>query len=157
MDLKFEKRDIVEVVSEYVDLDGPHGVTRPYYLARCPFHDDSNPSFHVFPTTQWCCCYACWSEGGDVISFVQKHLGIPFKAALKIACDQSSPEDMVKKRIRNMAEDETYDLVGLSKRMNNLLDRHGYERGLHIQGLIDQQLYVRNFRRIELILKRNGV
>lgn len=39
-------------------------------VGRCPFHDDSTPSFVVYPLTNTFYCYGC-GKHGDVIDFVQ--------------------------------------------------------------------------------------
>jgi DNA primase len=63
-----EQSRIEEVVGEHVSLR-PAGVGSLKGL--CPFHDEKSPSFHVRPTVGLWHCFGC-SEGGDVISFVQK-------------------------------------------------------------------------------------
>ena len=37
---------------------------------RCPFHDDSSPSFYVYPETQSFYCFGC-QVGGDVITLAK--------------------------------------------------------------------------------------
>jgi DNA primase len=59
---------IEEIVGEQVALR-PAGVGSLKGL--CPFHDEKSPSFHVRPAVGLYHCFGC-SEGGDVISFVQK-------------------------------------------------------------------------------------
>lgn len=58
------KLDIVEIIGEHIDLDR-------HYRARCPFHDDTNPSFSVNATGQFFYCFGC-GAGGDVIAFQQR-------------------------------------------------------------------------------------
>lgn len=60
--------DILAVVRSYgVELRQRGG----YLTGRCPFHDDKEPSFAVYPKTQTFKCYGCGS-GGDVVDFVEK-------------------------------------------------------------------------------------
>jgi DNA primase len=68
-----ERSAIADVVGEHVTLKSA-GVGSMKGL--CPFHDERTPSFHVRPPVGLWHCFGC-SEGGDVISFVQKidHLG----------------------------------------------------------------------------------
>lgn len=68
------------------------------YLAKCPFHDDSKPSFSL-DTKQgpWLFnCYGC-KEAGDVLAFVQKYEGVDFKEAVKIVERELAGWDTTKK------------------------------------------------------------
>jgi hypothetical protein len=49
----------------------------------CPFHDDSNPSFHVWQgsTDQRWGCFPC-SDSGDVLDLIQRVTGCTFREAL---------------------------------------------------------------------------
>jgi len=69
--------DIVDVVSRWVELR-QSGRT---HKGRCPFHDDRSPSFVVYPENKRWWCFAC-SEGGDVITFVQKIRNCGFREAV---------------------------------------------------------------------------
>jgi len=48
--------------------------------ALCIFHDEKNPSMHVYGTRVW--CYAC-NRGGDAIDVYQKLNGCDFITAVK--------------------------------------------------------------------------
>ncbi|MHB9134436.1 MAG: CHC2 zinc finger domain-containing protein [Armatimonadota bacterium] len=55
------------------------------WWGRCPFHQDSDPSFHVSPEKDggvWH-CFGC-GTGGDVISFVMRQRGVSFSGALRL-------------------------------------------------------------------------
>jgi 5S rRNA maturation endonuclease (ribonuclease M5) len=54
------------------------------YKACCPFHDDRNPSFHVYMHSKprWK-CYGC-DLHGDVVDFIRKKQGVDFKRAHEI-------------------------------------------------------------------------
>ncbi len=52
------------------------------FVALCPFHKDSHPSFLVSPDKGIAYCFACQS-GGDIFSFYQKIEGVDFRQALK--------------------------------------------------------------------------
>jgi len=51
-------------------------------MGVCPFHDDSSPSFAIYPETN---TYYCFSGcgGGDVVSFYMKLKSCDFKTALE--------------------------------------------------------------------------
>ena len=70
--------DIVKVIESYLPLikKGKD------YLAKCPFHDDSNPSMHVSPEKQIFKCFVCGTSG-NAIGFVMKYTHADFKEALK--------------------------------------------------------------------------
>lgn len=56
---------IADTVGRYIELRKRGGE----YIGRCPFHNDSNPSFAVVPRKEKAFCNACgWH--GDVIDFV---------------------------------------------------------------------------------------
>jgi len=73
-----DKLNITEVVGQYVQL---HKAGRTF-TARCPFHKEKTPSFHVSPERGTYMCFGC-GERGDVFSFVQKMESIDFPTALK--------------------------------------------------------------------------
>lgn len=73
-----DKLNITEVVGQYVQL---HKAGRTF-TARCPFHKEKTPSFHVSPERGTYICFGC-GERGDVFSFVQKMESIDFPQALK--------------------------------------------------------------------------
>lgn len=60
-----QKNDICEVVSRWVELRRKGS----YLVGRCPFHDDSKPSFAVSERLQRYKCFACGASG-DVVDFV---------------------------------------------------------------------------------------
>lgn len=74
-----ERARIEDVVGEHVALKAA-GVGSMKGL--CPFHDERTPSFHVRPQLGLWHCFGC-SEGGDVISFVQKIDGLGFTDAVE--------------------------------------------------------------------------
>ena len=49
--------------------------------ARCPFHDDKNPSLRVRVESGSFRCMTCGAHGGDVVSFHQQKYQQTFKQA----------------------------------------------------------------------------
>src|ERR1017187_687875 len=74
-----ERSAIDEVVGEYLQLRNAGGGS---LKALCPFHDEKTPSFNVTPARGLWDCFSC-SEGGDVISFVQKIDSLSFTEAVE--------------------------------------------------------------------------
>ena len=73
--------DIVDVVSEYVNLER----VGSNYRTNCPFHPDRTPSFFVSPSKQIFKCFGC-GVGGDAIKFVAIYEGISYlEAAIQLA------------------------------------------------------------------------
>lgn len=62
-----EQNDIVEVISEYVNLK-KRGRN---YVGLCPFHNEKTPSFSVTEDRQMFKCFGC-GQGGNVISFIRE-------------------------------------------------------------------------------------
>src|ERR1035441_9366364 len=74
-----ERSAVEEVVGEYLQLRNAGGCS---LKALCPFHDEKTPSFNVTPARGLWYCFSC-SEGGDVISFVQKIDSLSFTEAVE--------------------------------------------------------------------------
>lgn len=79
VELVKSKIDIVEVIGERVVLKkaGRH------FKGLCPFHSEKSPSFIVSSERQSFKCFGC-SEGGDVISFLEKYDGMSFLESLEM-------------------------------------------------------------------------
>ena len=81
--------DIVKVVSAYL----PVVRKGKDYLAKCPFHDDTNPSMHISPELQIFKCFVCGTSG-NAIGFVRKYEHLSFREAVKKVaeiCDYHDP------------------------------------------------------------------
>jgi DNA primase len=73
------RADIVDVVSEFVDLKHK-GIN---YQSCCPFHEEKTPSFFVNRERGTWHCFGSCDTGGNVISFIQKIKGFTFPDAVK--------------------------------------------------------------------------
>jgi DNA primase len=74
---------MLEVVGQYTQLKKAGGS----YMGRCPFHEEKTPSFSVDPAEKLYYCFGC-SEGGDLISFVQKKENLDFAQAIEALAER---------------------------------------------------------------------
>lgn len=70
---------VEEVVGDYVNLKRRGS----NMIGLCPLHGEKTPSFNVNPARGIFKCFGC-GEGGDAISFVQKHDSLTYVEALRI-------------------------------------------------------------------------
>ncbi len=87
--------NLVDLVSETVSLKPIHGGRD--FLGLCPFHDDKNPSFHVYPDRQTYRCWVC-DQGGDCFRWVMEMEKLPFPEAMESLARRARLEVPKKKR-----------------------------------------------------------
>ncbi len=75
--------DIYGIVSGYVNLKK----SGKSYSGLCPFHKEKTPSFSVDPAKQLYHCFGC-SEGGDVISFIEKMENLDFLESVEFIANK---------------------------------------------------------------------
>ena len=75
------RTDLVALVGESVSLSSRGGGRE--FVGLCPFHEDHNPSLHVYPDRQTYRCWAC-QNGGDCFTWVMEHDKVEFREALEI-------------------------------------------------------------------------
>ena len=135
VDIIRESSDILEVISQYVDLK-QRGSN---YFGICPFHDEKTPSFSVAPSKQIYHCFGC-NSGGNVFSFIMEYQKISFPEAVKFVADRYNIKIEYK---RNDFQSETYtglyELHNIAMKLyqDNLFSEEGsgaleylYKRGL---------------------------
>lgn len=71
------RTDIVRVIDGYVPLTKAGGE----WVACCPFHTESTPSFKVNAAKQFYHCFGCGANG-DAIKFLQEYRGLSFLEAV---------------------------------------------------------------------------
>lgn len=153
------KRDIVEFIEADVELVLHGSSDRPYYVGLCPFHDDKNPSFTVYPTTQRFICWTCYPEGGDVIDYVVRRDGKDFAQAVEIACKKQDTEDYLKSKLKALAQPkDDIDLeYTLSVRANKLTKTLDFYTLKEVLLFLDDAVRNRRFAEADAILKARGV
>jgi DNA primase len=72
------RADIVEIIEQFIRLK-KRGAN---YVANCPFHNESTPSFSVNPARGIFKCFGC-GKGGNAVTFVQEHEKLSFPEAIK--------------------------------------------------------------------------
>lgn len=116
---------LIETIKTRIDLVEEVGLvvalhkSGKAFRGSCPFHNERTPSFYVFAESQTWRCFGC-QEGGDVITFVEKHQGIAFGDVLRYLGEKvgvstqefasnDSPEEREalarKERLRQLNED----------------------------------------------------
>lgn len=76
--------DMVEIVRRYVDLKPMSG----RFVAPCPFHQETKPSFSVNPDLGFYYCFGCQASG-DVIDFYSRMNGLEFREALEALAEEA--------------------------------------------------------------------
>lgn len=97
------KNDIVDVIGSYISLNDKN-------KALCPFHNDHSPSFSVHPDKQIYKCFSC-GESGNVITFVEKFLGITFQEAVKMLADNAGIKLDIKTPKKTNKYDKYYEIT----------------------------------------------
>lgn len=92
------RTDLLALVSETVAMRPQRGGRD--YVGLCPFHDDRNPSMHVYTDRQNFRCWSC-QEGGDCFTFVMKRDRVGFREALELLAQRAGIELPEKFRITN--------------------------------------------------------
>jgi DNA primase len=99
-----ESADIVRVIGTYVSLKKQG----QRYLGLCPFHSENTPSFSVSPAKGLYYCFGCHA-GGDVFSFLMRHQGLDFLAAVRRLAVEAGvelePESPQEKKRRLLLEE----------------------------------------------------
>lgn len=111
------RTDLADLVGETIALSPKRGGSD--YVGLCPFHEDRNPSFHVYPDRQSWRCWVC-DEGGDCFSYVMKIEGVGFREALEMLARRANLElPRAHRRGGNAAGDtknRLYEVLGWAER-----------------------------------------
>ena len=102
-----DRVQIEEVVGEYVELK-KSGAS---YKGKCPFHDETSPSFYVHPDRGFYYCFGC-RKGGDAIRFLEEMEGRSFMESLRDLAGRAGvelPAEDVGGRARGREDDARRD------------------------------------------------
>ncbi len=135
VDIIRESSDILEVISQYVDLK-QRGAN---YFGICPFHDEKTPSFSVAPSKQIYHCFGC-NSGGNIFSFIMDYQKISFPEAVKFIADRYNIKiEFEKNDFQSESYTGLYELHNIAMQLyqDNLFSKEGsralaylYDRGL---------------------------
>lgn len=104
-----EKLDIVQLISEYIQLKK----VGANYRALCPFHSEKTPSFYVSPSRQLFKCFGC-GKSGNIFDFTMEIEGVEFKEALQILAKKAGVElkkESIEKRTEKQRLSEICELA----------------------------------------------
>ncbi len=105
-----ERNDIVDVVSQYVQLNRRSGSN---LFGLCPFHSEKTPSFSVSRSKQIYHCFGC-GKGGGVLNFIMEIENVGFvdavailakRAGMEMPEREDDPESRKKERILALNRD----------------------------------------------------
>lgn len=115
------KNDIVDVIGSYISLNDKN-------KALCPFHNDHSPSFSVHPDKQIYKCFSC-GESGNVITFVEKFLGISFQEAVKLLADRAGIKLNINVAKKTNKYDKYYEITDTVNKYfkNNIFSSNGQQ------------------------------
>ncbi len=125
-----DRLSIVDVVSQYVKLDRAGASLR----ARCPFHAERTPSFHVSPDRGTYHCFGC-NVGGDIFSFVEAIEGLDFKGALKVLAEKAGVPLVYERPEKRDERERLFELLEVAtifytSRLNDAAKKYLKDRGL---------------------------
>ena len=153
----FEKRDIIEMLTEDgLDLRQNYG-DREYYTCLCPFHDDRNPSFVVYPDIQRWTCWSCKPGWHDIIDYFRVKHGWDFVTARDFASTPLTDDEMLERHLKTQQLEGTIDMLHLTNRMHNLVELLGVYEARVVFQRIDQLLSQDRWIEAERLLRENGV
>src|SRR6185503_713870 len=102
--------DIVRIVQDYVTLKKAGA----NWVAPCPFHKETKPSFSVSPAKEMFFCFGC-HKGGSVFTFIMEIERVTFPEAIKLVAEKSGVplpkmEDDGRFEARQRESDQIIDL-----------------------------------------------
>ena len=143
--------NIVDLASETVALKPLRGGSD--YVGLCPFHDDKNPSLHVYPDRQSYRCWVC-DAGGDCFRWIMEIEKVSFPEAIESLARRANLEIPKQNKSAFSAESEqrksdTYSILEWATSLMQQALRIG-EAGANARSYAEKRKLteetVRNFR-----------
>ena len=78
--------DIIKQRVQIEDLAERFGIQIANHKAKCPFHEDQDPSLQFYPDSNSFYCFGC-ATGGDIFNFIMLKEGCDFSAAVRYLCN----------------------------------------------------------------------
>lgn len=103
------KIDIVDLVSEYVDLKR----SGQNLKGLCPFHSEKTPSFMVSPSKQIFHCFGC-NKGGDIFTFIMNYENTTFSDAVSLLADRAGIEVKTTQKISEFKKNQKEKLYSIN-------------------------------------------
>jgi len=115
--------DIVDIIGSYIPVIKKGG---KQYVAKCPFHDDNDPSLQISQEKQIFHCFVCHT-GGNAIRFVELYEHIPFMEALKkVARIGNVTDPRLEDKKSSYVKKEDDSLKPLKRCLEDLTDYYEY-------------------------------
>lgn len=136
IDEVLQKTSIVDIVSEYVELEKKG----KNYVGLCPFHGDTNPSMSVSEEKKIFKCFSC-GAGGNAIKFVQDFEKISFvEATKKVASKVGITLDIKESRFKkyHKINQEASDFYGFY--LNNTPEGTSIKSYLQTRGISNETI-----------------
>ncbi|MEE2820662.1 MAG: DNA primase [Pseudomonadota bacterium] len=135
-----DRVNIVDVIGTRVTLKK----SGREYHGRCPFHDDSSPSFSVSPDKQVYHCFGCGASGGlisfmmeyDKIDFISAIENLASLAGLEVPTEAADPESGQRKALYAIIEHADQAFRKALKAHPNRERAVSYLKGRGLTGLI---------------------
>ena len=125
----------VAVVGQYVRLrEGSRS-----YRGLCPFHDDTNDSFHIYLDDKHYHCFGCL-EHGNLIDFVAKMRNLEYREAAKQLAQTVGLEvPTPRTRVLDQTQQQVHDILGRANSLYRQALKQNPEarRYLHDRGIED--------------------
>lgn len=155
------KRNLVEFCSEYTDLVKHGSGDSVYYAGLCPLHDDSNPSFIVYPNesdeASLCLCKTCHPQVMDIIEFARVRLGLSYDDAKSLTCENVTVTIATTRELEHMvgSKQKPFTQMQLARKLRKLHDKYEYSKVEQISKQIDQWFSANRHMKIVNELKKH--